>query len=56
MYAMRFDSQSPRTSPITLYLGKSQYDIAYDKKYDTLSLNTVAGPNPEQNGVSIGKL
>ena len=30
------------------YLGRSQYDTVYDKKYDTLSLNAPAGPNPGQ--------
>ena len=31
-----------------LYIGRSQYDMAFDKKYDALSLNAAAGPNPGQ--------
>ena len=27
-----------------------QYDMTFDAKYDALSLNAAAGPNPEQAG------
>jgi len=30
------------------YIGRSSYDMAFDAKYDTLSLNSTAGPNPDQ--------
>jgi len=32
------------------YIGRSQYDMTFDAKYDALSLNAAAGPNPEQAG------
>ena len=47
-------AQEQAQSP--LYIGRSAYDLAYDKKYDTLSLNAAAGPNPGQtkNNSSLG--